>query len=80
MKARIIEQCEPAHWAPDGGIHNPRLCALCAVSRIGRWLGLIACEEDFGADDGVVVQTEVVVQSPAVQWLHSYASVCIMML
>ena len=46
MKARIVLQVEPDHWAPRGKVHYPKRCVLCAVQRLGLRLGLIESEED----------------------------------
>lgn len=67
MKARIVEQIEPSHWATTSKGHAPWLCLLCWVSRLGHWLGVIAWEDDgptFGAADGFLVQGDALSAKP----------------
>jgi hypothetical protein len=46
MRARVVQQIAPDHWAPIGQVHYPRRCPLCLVGRVGLWLGLIVPEDD----------------------------------
>jgi hypothetical protein len=45
MKARIVEQIEPDHWAVKG-VHDPRWCLLCVIMRLGLRFGIIVPEDD----------------------------------